>query len=104
VLRLTPPTINSSYSFSGTRYTYSLTLRSSELSVLNSGSSSMFDALEMLNWGRGSLKLRSGGSRSVIEMLRSIFAVFACFWGTGFYCSFFGCLQSFAKCPGLSQL
>jgi hypothetical protein len=46
------------------------------------GSSSMSDALRMLNWGRGfsnSLKLRSDGSRSAIEMFRSTFVVPTCF-------------------------
>jgi hypothetical protein len=96
--------VNSLYFSFNIKCIYSLTLRSSELSIPDSSSSSIFDMLGMLNWDKGFLKLKSGDSRSAIEMLRSTSIVLVCFWGIGFYCSFFGCLQSLAKCFGLSQL
>ena len=79
MLRLTPPIMNSLYSLSSIRYIYSPILKSLELSISDFGSFSMFDILGMLNWGRGSPKLRSSSSRSAIEMLRSISVVSAYF-------------------------
>ncbi len=87
-------------SFSGVRYIYIFILNSSDLSVSESSSGSIFDIFKGID-AKAFSKSMGDSIRFVIAMLCFIFAMLVFFWGIGFQGSFFGYRQSLAKCPSL---
>ncbi len=97
MLRLTFIIVNSLYFFSSVKCVYTFVLSSSDSSVSESSSGSMFDTFKDIGMNVF-LKSMKSNICSVIAMLYSTFVMLMFFWGIGFQSSFFGCRQSLAKC------